>query len=63
MQTEELLPNFPPNSNPFHHDAYHMGTTLGTNCTILFANHSDKECEYIIVVNTVTGERLKIDLK
>ena len=63
MTAEPLLPNFPPNSNPFNHDAYHMGTTIGTNCTIMMSNHSDKECEYIIVNNTKTGERLKIDLK
>jgi len=63
MTTEPLLPNFPPNTNAFHNDAYHMGTVIGTNCTILYEQHSNKEQDYIIVVNTKTGEKLKINLK
>lgn len=61
--TTEKLDSFPPNSNPFHHDAYHMGTQIGSNCTIMHPNHSNKECDYIIVINTKTGERLKINFK
>ena len=54
------LESFPPNSNPYHHDAYHMGMTIGKNVTVMMANHSDQECGYLIVINKTTGERLKI---
>ena len=33
------MESFPPNRNPFNHDAYHMGVTLGTNVTIMYAKH------------------------
>ena len=62
MYTAELT-NFPPNSNPFNHDLFHMGTKLGTNCTIMYPNHKDEECKYLIIINTVTGERLRVALE
>lgn len=60
--TVKQLDAFPPNANPFHHDAYHMGSTMGNNCTVMFENFEDKECKYLIVINTKTGERIKIIL-
>ncbi len=61
MQT---LESFPPNQNPFHYDAYHMGTYLGgsgkdTSVCIMFAAH--KENNYIIVIDCVTGQRIRLD--
>jgi hypothetical protein len=56
----EQLSSFPANSNPFNHDLYHMGQLIGSNCTIMFENHSDHECKYIIIVNTQSGERLQV---
>ena len=54
--------SFPPNSNPFNHDAYHMGITLGTNVTIMYEKHTNEKHDYVIVINTETGKRLKVVL-
>lgn len=54
------LPAFPAKSNPFNHDAYHMGTPIGNNCYIMHSCHTTEECEYLIIINTTTGERLKV---
>jgi hypothetical protein len=51
---------FPANENPFLHDSYNMGTTIGTNVTVMFDNHASERCNYLIVVNTETGERVRI---
>jgi hypothetical protein len=46
--------------NPFLSDAENMGTTIGTNCTVMYRNFPDKECHYLIVIDTTTGQRIKI---
>ena len=56
----ELLSSFPPGENPFCHDHFNMGQTMGKNVTVMFGNHSSEEMGYLIVVNTRTGERIKI---
>ena len=61
MESTPLEPN-PPNSNPFYHDLFHMGTRLGKNCVIMHENHTTEECKYLIIVNTITGERTKVEL-
>lgn len=58
----ESMPSIPAGANPFQHDAFHMGTQLGTNCIILHPNHSDKVAPYIIICNRTTGEQVKIIL-
>ena len=52
-----------PHGNPFLSDHYHMGTRLGTNIVVMYPNHSDKECPYVIVCNNETGERIKLEFK
>lgn len=59
----KLLPPIPPNSNPFDADHYNMGTKVGTNCTIMYGNHPDEKCNYLIIVNTETGERVRVALE
>lgn len=54
---------FPPNSNPFHHDYYHMGVKIGENIYVMFAKHSDEVHDYVILVNTQTGKRVKVALE
>lgn len=54
------MEDLPPKSNPFHHDRYHMGQVVGTNCTIMFENHRDQPCKYLIIINTETGKRVKV---
>lgn len=56
------MPSFPANSNPFNHDQYHMGTKMGTNCVVMQENHANQECNYLIIVNTETGERIRVCL-
>ena len=46
--------------NPFCQDAYHMGVRIGTNVMIMLPNHDTERCNYLIVVDTITGERLRI---
>lgn len=59
MRTE-ILKSFPPNVNPFTQDIENMGQYLGTNCAVMYGNFEDKECRYLIVIDIVTGERIKI---
>lgn len=59
FKTVNLLP-IPAGSNPFEHDAYHMGTQLGSNCTVMFENHSEALCKYLIICDTNTGKRVKV---
>ncbi|MCK5016562.1 MAG: hypothetical protein KAS32_05750 [Candidatus Peribacteraceae bacterium] len=49
-----------PCRNPFHHDAYHMGTKMGSNLYIMHENHSDSVSKYLILVNTETGKKMRI---
>jgi len=46
--------------NPFCQDAFNMGEQIGTNVTVMFGNHDHEHCDYLIVVNTKTGERIRI---
>lgn len=55
------LEPFPPNSNPFHYDAYHMGNRVGKNIMVMYKGTQNDD--YLIIVNTKTGERLLIDLE
>lgn len=59
LRTVEI-DSIPANSNPFHHDAYHMAKQIGSNCMIMLSNHDDEQCKYFIVINTKTGERMKV---
>ena len=46
--------------NPFHHDLFRMGTRIGSNCLVMYEHHDHQN--YIIVVNTNTGDRIAIEL-
>jgi len=46
--------------NPFLGDAFHMGVQIGTNCHVMMPNFESEFCKYLIVVDTTTGERIKI---
>ena len=46
--------------NPFRQDFASMGTQVAKNCTILHMSFPDTEAESIIVVNTKTGERIRV---
>lgn len=59
----EHLDPIPANDNPFKHDLYNMGTSLGTNCIVMHSNFSRDECPYLIVINKETGERVRLTLK
>jgi len=62
----EVLKNIPPEANPFHHDAFNMGTDLARGWMAMHAGFDNKESpfamEYIILVNTRTGQRFRINL-
>ena len=54
------LESFPPKENPFWHDLFHMGQAVGKNIMIMYSQHENNN--YIIVINTDTGERIKITM-
>ncbi len=56
----KTLESFVPNVNLFLQDAYHMGTKIGENCIIMFEKFDNEIQKYIIVINPITGERIKI---
>ena len=58
--TAKVLEPIPAGDNPFRHDLSNMGSTIGTNITVMFHNHQDQRGEYLIVVNTETGERVRL---
>jgi len=47
--------------NAFRQDSYNMGTNIGRNVTIMYDAHDDDTTEYIIIVNRMTGERIKVE--
>jgi len=59
MKIEKLKP-FPPNTNPYLHDMERMGINIshGEDYGWEIMYHSDKN--KIIVVDKITGERIKI---
>lgn len=59
MQIEEME-SLPPDSWPFSHDHYHMGTTLGSNVLVLHENHADKPAQYLIICHLPTGKRIRV---
>lgn len=50
------LPSFP-TGNPFHHDAYQMGTYIGKDICIMYADHNPHTID---VVHMITGQRIQI---
>ncbi len=56
----------PANSNPFHYDLSNMGTTLLRGWTIMHEGFCSEDnpqpANYLILVNTVSGQRIKLEL-
>ena len=46
--------------NPFNHDLYHMGQQLGKDHYVMFPNHPTEDLKYFILVDTRTGNRVKV---
>ena len=38
----------------------HMGVRIGLNVFVMHDNPIDENCRYIVVVDTITGERIRI---
>jgi hypothetical protein len=53
------MDSFPPNSNPYLHDSYNMGTGIGDNVEVMFGTRGNI-CEYLIIVDKVSGRRIKV---
>jgi hypothetical protein len=60
LAVSEMDPVAP--GNPFLSDAYRMGTYIGTNVAVMFEKHPHEQHGYIVVVNTDTGERIRVTL-
>ena len=59
----ETLNPIPPKSNPFSYDSYNMGTKIGANCTVMYDKFPRENHSYLIVINTATGERVKLEFE
>ena len=53
------MSSFPTNANPFHHDLYHMGTSVNDRFTVMYDGHGD----YLIIVDGATGKRLRVAIE
>jgi hypothetical protein len=42
-------------------EIFHMGQPLGTNAYMLFPTHNTERAKYFILVNTETGESVKVE--
>jgi hypothetical protein len=58
MRVRALPPVEP--GNPFLGDLFNMGTTVGNNVTVMYGKHATERQAYLIVVDTETGERIRI---
>lgn len=56
----DQVEGFPPKSNPFHHDAINMGTPIASNVMVMHHTHHFEKADYLYVVNTDTGERIRV---
>jgi len=52
----------PPGSNPFDNDWYNMGTKIGKDLIMMYANHPHQQMKYMILVDIKTGDRFKINI-
>jgi hypothetical protein len=54
----------PPNSNPFHYDSFHMGTPLVRGWMVMHEGHDrpeePRDLQYIVLINTRTGQRIRV---
>ena len=55
---EPMAPTGP--GSPFLQDVYHMGQRMGKDHYIMFGNHDTEDLKYMILVDTRTGNRVKI---
>lgn len=58
----ESLQPFPAGENPYQHDLYNMGINIGNNLTVMYAATREEFAKYIIILNNVTGERIKVTI-
>lgn len=55
------LPSWKPNCNPMRENLTLMGNQVATNVFILTPAHRSERTSYIELINTETGERIKIN--
>ena len=57
------LNSFPPNTNPYTHDLFNMGCSVGNNIEVMYAAATSERAKYLIVINKETGERIKLEFE
>jgi len=60
MISMDLMDRIPAGDNPYSHDLFHMGKSVGSNITVMFASHDDQVCDYLILIDQRTGERVRV---
>ena len=59
----ERLPSVDGEINPYLHDLENMGSTIGKNLHCMQGNHDTEKCRYLILIDTITGDRVKIEIE
>ena len=49
--------------NPFLSDDCNMGQPIGKDLMLMYGNHSTQDCHYLILVDTKTGDRVRINIE
>jgi hypothetical protein len=62
LVVERNVTQFEP-GNPYRQDLYHMGTMVGSNIEVMYPCHTNERCNYLFIVNKLTGERIRVDVK
>lgn len=66
LPTARHLMPIPAGDNPFHHDAFHMGSELVRGWMVMHPGYDRKDnpldLGYVILINTRTGQRIHITL-
>lgn len=62
MFTTKKLSSIPAQANPFNHDSFRMGTSIGQNVIVMFEAYEKDDANYLIIINTNTGERLCVEM-
>jgi len=60
--SQEELTRYPPKTNPFIYDMYHMGIKVGKDHYFMMPNHYNETLKYFIIVNVNTGYRIKFNI-
>jgi hypothetical protein len=54
---------YDPKIDLMRQDRYHMARKMGKNVELMFSTHDNQDMKYLIIVNTKTGESVRLMFK